>query len=183
MRRMNTSHRPLAAILLALLLLAGCASSKTPLNGADQPPPIPIVPVAPDDKHLIDPTPITKDDGTQAPLDDAAASLRRIIYFDFDSAEIRADAQRDLEALARHFRHAQGSGTIVLEGHADERGGREYNLALGQKRAEAVRRALALLGVPAARMEAISWGEEKPVREGKDEQAFSLNRRVELPQR
>ncbi len=70
-----------------------------------------------------------------------------------------------------------------LEGHTDERGGREYNLALGQKRAEAVRRALSLLGVTEAQMEAVSFGEEKPAQIGLDEASFAKNRRVELTYR
>jgi len=72
---------------------------------------------------------------------------------------------------------------VNLEGHTDERGGREYNLALGQKRAEAVRRALSLLGVTEAQMEAVSFGEEKPAQIGLDEASFAKNRRVELTYR
>ena len=181
---MNTTPhpRPLALVTtaLALLLLAGCAT-KVPLEGGEKP--LPTVITTPPPMPPVDTNPIGKGDGSDTRLPEKATTLRRIVYFDFDSADIRADSQRDLEALAQHFRHAQTHGAIVLEGHADERGGREYNLALGQKRAEAVRRALALLGVPGARMEAISWGEEKPATPGKDEQAFSLNRRVELPPR
>jgi peptidoglycan-associated lipoprotein len=182
MRRMNTGTRTHALVLAtALLLLAGCATQSVPLEGDEKPPTLVVTPpVLP---PPADPTQVGKGDPSGNQLPDTASTLRRTIYFDFDSDIIRADSQRDLEALARHFRHAQASGAIVLEGHADERGGREYNLALGQKRAEAVRRALALLGVAGARMEAISWGEEKPAGSGKDEQAMRLNRRVELPSR
>jgi peptidoglycan-associated lipoprotein len=69
---------------------------------------------------------------------------------------------------------------VALEGHTDERGGREYNLALGQRRAEAVRRALALLGVADSQMEAVSFGKEKPAVPGSDEAAWAKNRRVEI---
>jgi peptidoglycan-associated lipoprotein len=69
---------------------------------------------------------------------------------------------------------------VQLEGHTDERGGREYNLALGQKRAETVRRALTLLGVSDAQLEAVSFGKEKPAASGSDEAAFAKNRRVEI---
>ena len=79
--------------------------------------------------------------------------------------------------------HADKSRKVNIEGHTDERGGREYNLALGQKRAEAVRRALSLLGVPESQMEAVSFGEEKPAQTGLDEGAFAKNRRVELTYR
>ena len=72
---------------------------------------------------------------------------------------------------------------MVLEGHTDERGGREYNLALGQKRADAVRRALALMGVQETQMEAVSFGKEKPAVQGSGEEAWSQNRRVELAYR
>jgi len=69
---------------------------------------------------------------------------------------------------------------VTLEGNTDERGGREYNLALGQKRADAVRRALGLLGVPESQMEAVSFGKEKPAVQGSSEDAYAKNRRVEL---
>jgi peptidoglycan-associated lipoprotein len=102
------------------------------------------------------------------------------VYFEFDSAEIRATSLGDVEALARYYREHGTAAAIVLEGHADERGSREYNLALGQKRAQSVLRALALLGVPPGRTEAISFGEEKPAVTGHDEAAWEKNRRVEL---
>ena len=72
---------------------------------------------------------------------------------------------------------------MAIEGHTDERGGREYNLALGQRRAEAVRRALALLGVPDTQVEAVSFGKEKPAAQGSDEAAWAKNRRAELAYR
>ena len=84
-----------------------------------------------------------------------------------------------IDAHARYLK-ADRSRKVVLEGHTDERGGREYNLALGQKRADAVRRALALLGVQDAQMESVSYGKEKPAVQGSGEEAWSRNRRVEL---
>ena len=92
---------------------------------------------------------------------------------------VRSDARPVLEAHAR-FLQANPQRKVNLEGHTDERGGREYNLALGQKRAEAVRRALNLLGVADGRMEAVSYGKEKPAAQGVDEAAFAKNRRVEI---
>ena len=109
-------------------------------------------------------------------------ALNRIVYFDFDSFEVKGEYAATLEANARYLA-ANRTRRVNLEGHTDERGGREYNLALGQKRAEAVRRALALLGVPETQMEAVSFGEEKPAQTGFDESAFSKNRRVELTYR
>lgn len=109
-------------------------------------------------------------------------ALSRVIYFDYDSFEVKADSASTLEANARYL-NANRTRRVNLEGHTDERGGREYNLALGQKRAEAVRRALSLLGVQESQMEAVSFGEEKPAQTGFDEAAFSKNRRVELTYR
>ena len=110
------------------------------------------------------------------------ASLERLVYFDYDSFVIRPEFAASLEANARYL-NANTSRRVALEGHTDERGGREYNLALGQKRAEAVRRALGLLGVSDNQMEAVSFGEEKPAMTGLDEASFAKNRRVELTYR
>lgn len=107
------------------------------------------------------------------------ANLARLVYFDYDSFLITAEYTPVLEAHAR-FLMADRSRKIALEGHTDERGGREYNLSLGQKRAEAVRRALSLLGVADAQMEAVSLGEEKPAKPGATEDAYAANRRVEI---
>lgn len=108
--------------------------------------------------------------------------VARIVYFDYDSFAIKAEFASLLEAHARHLK-ADNRRRIALEGHTDERGGREYNLALGQKRAEAVRRSLGLMGVADAQMEAVSFGKEKPAAEGATEAAFAKNRRVEITYR
>ena len=108
--------------------------------------------------------------------------VSRIVYFDYDSYVIKADAQSQIEAHAR-FIKASPSRKVVVEGHTDERGGREYNLALGQKRSEAVRRSLGLLGVSDAQVEAVSFGKEKPAVQGFSEDAFAQNRRAELSYR
>lgn len=110
------------------------------------------------------------------------AGVARVVYFDYDSFAIKAEFNALLEGHARHLK-ADNRRRIALEGHTDERGGREYNLALGQKRAEAVRRALGLLGVSDAQMEAVSFGKEKPAEAGSDESAFAKNRRVEITYR
>ncbi|MGV3573100.1 MAG: peptidoglycan-associated lipoprotein Pal [Ramlibacter sp.] len=110
------------------------------------------------------------------------ANVARIIYFDYDSNEIKPQFQSLIEQHARFLRSNSGR-RIVVEGHTDERGGREYNLALGQRRAEAVRRALGLLGVTDAQVEAVSFGEEKPATQGGDESAWSQNRRAEIAYR
>jgi peptidoglycan-associated lipoprotein len=102
-----------------------------------------------------------------------------IIYFDLDSFSVKGEYQSVLEAHSRFLR-ADRNRRVNLEGHTDERGGSEYNLALGQKRSDAVRRALSALGVPDSQMEAVSFGKEKPVAQGSDESAYSQNRRAAL---
>ncbi|GAC1604253.1 MAG: peptidoglycan-associated lipoprotein Pal [Ramlibacter sp.] len=110
------------------------------------------------------------------------ASVARIVYFDYDSDAIRSEFQPLIEGHAR-FLKANGARKIVIEGHTDERGGREYNLALGQRRAEAVRRSLGLLGINDNQVEAVSFGKEKPAAQGSDEAAWAQNRRAEIAYR
>ena len=109
-------------------------------------------------------------------------NVARIVYFDYDSYAIKPEFQNLIEAHAR-FLKASGARHVVVEGHTDERGGREYNLALGQRRAEAVRRALGLLGISDNQVEAVSFGKEKPSAMGSDESAWSQNRRAEIAYR
>ena len=106
----------------------------------------------------------------------------RIVYFDYDSFAINPEFQGLIDVHARFLR-SDKARRVNVEGHTDERGGREYNLALGQKRAEAVRRALALLGVPDGQIEAVSFGKEKPAVAGSDEAAMAKNRRAEITYR
>lgn len=121
------------------------------------------------------------DAGSQA-LAQPPQNLPRVIYFDYDDFSVRAEFMPTLEGHAR-FLNADRQRRVVLEGHTDERGGREYNLALGQKRADAVRRSLSLLGVTEAQIESVSFGKEKPANQGADEEAYRQNRRVELSYR
>lgn len=114
------------------------------------------------------------------PLTDPNSPLSlRSIYFDFDSFVIGDKFRAAVEAHAKYLLANKGK-KVVIQGNADERGGSEYNLALGQKRAEAVRRALGLLGVPEAQVEAVSFGKEKPKALGHDEAAWAENRRADL---
>ena len=108
--------------------------------------------------------------------------VSRIVYFDYDSYVIKPEFQSLIEAHSR-FIKAGTNRKLMIEGHTDDRGGREYNLALGQKRAEAVRRSLALLGVQDSQMEAVSFGKEKPAAQGNSEDARAQNRRAELSYR
>lgn len=121
-----------------------------------------------------------------APVDTASKpagpdllSSPKVIYFDYDSIAIKPEFQAVVETHARLLR-ADKTRRVALEGHTDERGGREYNLALGQKRAEAVRSAMSLLGVPDSQVEAVSFGMEKPAAQGADEASLAKNRRVEI---
>ena len=109
----------------------------------------------------------------------AFTNLPRVVYFDFDSFvvkdEFRSVVETNAKALATNAQRK-----VSIEGHTDERGSREYNLALGQKRAEAVAKSLALLGTKDTQMEAVSFGEERPAVQGSDEAAWAKNRRAEL---
>ncbi len=107
------------------------------------------------------------------------AGVGRVIYFDFDSFAVKPEYQTLVDQHAR-FMQANRGRNVAVEGHTDERGSREYNLALGQKRAEAVRRALTLMGASDAQIEAVSFGEEKPSVTGSGEEAYARNRRVEI---
>ena len=118
--------------------------------------------------------------GLPAALSNPASPVfRKIVYFDFDSFEIREEFRGLIQAHA-NFLQSNKQLKVSIQGHTDERGTREYNLALGQKRAEALRKALVTLGVPDAQLEAVSLGEEKPMNQGTDETAFAQNRRAEL---
>lgn len=108
-----------------------------------------------------------------------AEAAQRLVYFDYDSYAIKPEFEALMQKNAAYLK-ADPKRTVALEGHADVRGGREYNLALGQKRADAVKQALSLLGVAESQMEAISFGKEKPVSESLDDEAQAKNRRVEL---
>lgn len=108
--------------------------------------------------------------------------VSRLVYFDYDSYVIKPEFQSLIEAHAR-FIKSSANRKVMVEGHTDERGGREYNLALGQKRAEAVRRSLGLLGVSDSQVEAVSFGKEKPAAQGSSEDVHAQNRRAELSYR
>jgi peptidoglycan-associated lipoprotein len=114
------------------------------------------------------------------PLNDPNSPLaKRSVYFDFDSFVIRDEFRGTVEAHARYLQ-ANRNRKVIVQGNTDERGSREYNLALGQKRAEAVRRALNALGVSDNQIEAVSLGEEKPRGSGNDESTWAENRRADL---
>ena len=105
--------------------------------------------------------------------------VAKVIYFDYDSYTVKPEYQSVIDQHAR-FLQSHPNARLVLEGNTDQRGSREYNLALGQKRAEAVRRALTLVGASDNQIEAVSFGKEKPAVEGTSEEAYAKNRRVEF---
>ncbi len=113
-------------------------------------------------------------------LDDPQSLLSvRTIYFDYDSSDIQSQFRDAIEAHST-FLIANPNMVIALEGHADERGSREYNLALGERRSQTVKRQMTLLGVPSSQIRTTSYGEERPVTEGHDDFSWSQNRRVEI---
>ena len=124
--------------------------------------------------------PETFDPNSIAALKDPRSPLsKRSVYFDYDSYVVKDEFQALLAAHGK-FLVANPKMKMLIQGNADERGSREYNLALGQKRAEAVRRALTLVGATDAQIEAVSFGEESPAVAGSSEDAYARNRRVEL---
>jgi len=125
---------------------------------------------------------VTAVDLSKTGQDKIGPSGDRTVFFDYDSFVVKSEYQALLDTQARYLK-ADRMRKSVIEGHTDERGGREYNLALGQKRAEAVRRALGLLGVADAQVEAVSFGKEKPLALGTDEASLAKNRRAEVTYR
>ncbi len=111
-----------------------------------------------------------------------ASNLPRIVYFDFDSYAVRDEYRPAIETYAKLL-SVDRNKRLAIEGHTDDRGGREYNLALGQKRAEAVAKSLALFGAKDAQVDAVSFGKERPAAQGSDESAWAKNRRAELTSR
>jgi peptidoglycan-associated lipoprotein len=175
----------------ALIVLAGCSSTKLPETSppaAASTAPAPATAAAPATGTTApaptsappQPTPAPVRSAALHPLDDPQSALaRRTVYFEFDSAALR-DADRPLvEAHARYLASSR-TARMRVEGHCDERGGREYNLALGQRRAEVVVKTLQLMGARGPDLEATSFGEERPADTGHDEAAWVKNRRAEL---
>src|SRR5215471_7449909 len=118
---------------------------------------------------------------TGSPLDQQRARLLQtlVIYFDYDQAEIKPEFTQVVQAHGQQLA-SNASMQVRLEGHTDERGSREYNIGLGERRAQSVRRALMLNGANASQITTVSYGEERPAATGSDEESWRLNRRVEL---
>ena len=124
--------------------------------------------------------------GTAVPPVQAGGSqrpdLKRSVYFEYDKYEVKPEYRALIESHARWLK-ANPQARLTIEGNADERGSREYNLALGQRRAESVTKMLVLMGAKPEQIEAVSWGEEKPRTTGHDEKSWSENRRDDFVQR
>ena len=169
----------LTVAVLPLTLLAACASTPDEQAGSS-------------DTSSAQTQPMTSGDGAQSmgagtsgsmqmnPLEDPNSLLsKRVIYFDFDKADIRAEFRDIVQAHAAYLGQ-NANVSVTLEGHADERGSREYNIGLGERRANAVKNVLTLQGAGGSQVETVSYGEERPVAMGHDEQSWGLNRRVEI---
>lgn len=185
---MNRMSKLILASVLPALILGGCSS--TPKKKPS--------PAAPGTESQVPaPTSDVTSEGTGAgvqgvdiqgqglqqgndPLNDPNSLLsKRIVYFDYDSNVVREEFTPVLEAHANYLT-SNPDVKVVLEGHTDEQGTREYNLGLGERRAKAVQQYLMLLGASGGQIEIVSYGEERPAAVGVDEETFALNRRVEL---
>ena len=167
-----------ALSVLALAVMAGCASK------VDLEKPAPVenrqvtqtTPPPAQPKPMAEPKVATIDLGAELAR---TVADKRVVYFDFDSYVVKADYQGLVELHATRLNKLKNVA-LRLEGNTDERGGSEYNLALGQKRAEAVAKSLESLGVQGGQVEPVSFGKERPAAEGHDEGAWAKNRRVEI---
>ncbi|MBV8500631.1 MAG: peptidoglycan-associated lipoprotein Pal [Paucibacter sp.] len=167
-----------ALSVLALAAMAGCASK------VDLDKPAPVETAQPVQTTPPPATPAPAPESKVATVDlgaelTKAVSDKRVVYFDFDSYVVKDSYAPLLDAHAKRMNNDR-KVALRLEGNTDERGGSEYNLALGQKRSEAVAKSLEALGVQAGQVEPVSFGKERPAAEGHDEAAWSKNRRVEL---
>lgn len=164
-------------VLSTAMLLAACSSTKLD----DQNAPVETRVDAGADMHGADTRAVSNTPSTDAdPLNDPQGILsRRSVYFDYDRYSVKEEFHPVIEAHATYL-NAHKNRQIIIQGNTDDRGGAEYNLALGQKRAEAVRKALTLLGVSDTQLEAVSFGKEKPKALGNDEAAWAENRRADI---
>jgi peptidoglycan-associated lipoprotein len=172
----------IAAVFVAVL--AGCASTPEEQEGAGvedrkpgaKPPGAQTQPITQPPVAAVD---LTKP-GSRSMLTDPSSPLsKRSIYFDYDRYDVKEEYRPLVELHARYLRDNKQM-KMLIQGNTDERGSREYNLALGQRRSEAIKRMMMLMGVGESQLEAVSLGEEKPKAEGHDEAAWAQNRRGDL---
>jgi peptidoglycan-associated lipoprotein len=186
MRIRSASVTVLTALVVMSLALGGCAPKKPPVarplppppptTPEAPPPPAPPAPVA--ERPVVTPPPVAEDPMASRSIDDLNRdSPMRIVYFGYDTAELSAEARAALDANAAVLKKYP-AWTVTIEGHCDERGTAEYNLALGERRAAAAQSYLVALGVPASRVKTVSYGKEFPFDPGHDEAAWAKNRRA-----
>lgn len=168
----------LAVILMLALALGACARATKP---GEEPAPGTDPSLRPVPDSGVEALPLDRDGmlGMDALSDPSSPLANRIIYFDFDRSDIRPEYEAVIIAHGR-FLAENPSARVRAEGHTDERGTREYNLGLGERRAQAVQRMLMLQGARADQIQVVSYGEEMPVAFGRDEESWAQNRRVEL---
>jgi peptidoglycan-associated lipoprotein len=164
---MNTATRLLISAALVLGVAACAKKVKEEPAPAPTPPP------------RVDTTPVSDGRYTPDDLDTDSCLRQRVVYFDFDKSEIKSEFQAIMNCHAKYLRD-RPSARMTLEGHADERGTREYNLGLGERRGNAVGSALRANGGSASQMETVSYGEERPTCTQSNEGCWSRNRRVEI---
>jgi peptidoglycan-associated lipoprotein len=166
--------RILGLVVVGMVSLYGCAKTQT--TKEETPPPT----ETPTEEKAPAATTEGADTGAAAQVDPLAEALsKKVFYFPFDSSDVSA---ADREILAAHAQVLAGKPgmKVVVEGHADERGSREYNLALGERRAQSVQRLLTVQGAKKGQAKSVTFGEERPTSDCHDESCWSQNRRVEL---
>jgi peptidoglycan-associated lipoprotein len=175
-KKIMGNFKTVAFIVTSAALLAACSSPvklEEKVEVVDK-----SATVAP--KAPVDTMAVAKVETATDPLNDPKGVLaKRSVYFDYDSYVVREDGKSVVDNHSAFLTKNKGR-SILIQGNTDERGGTEYNLALGQRRAEAVRKSMAALGVAETQMEAVSLGEEKPKAQGSNEAAWTENRRADI---
>ena len=173
MSQMSGKWVRLAAVAVLVTLVAACSGNKNKNGGAGEG--ADGTGIGTDGATSVG----TGSDGGLSPEEMAARTgLQYVFYFDFDQSQLNPETRAALDAQAAVLRNQ--SGPVRLEGHCDERGTPEYNLALGERRAKAIANYLILQGIDRNRIETVSYGEERPAALGQDEDSYQRNRRVEL---
>lgn len=174
---MEINKTQLLGAILASVLLVGCAGTDTVEDAADADR-IAAEQAADAEAAARSAAAEAEAEAARLAAEEAAANLQTVFYFDFDQATLSADTRAALDSQIAVLK--SNSNKVRLEGHADERGTREYNMALGERRANAIANYLIINGVARYRVETVSYGEERPVSTGSSESSYSENRRVEL---
>lgn len=166
------------AITTSALFLGACTTTPTeeqkPADVVDK-----GAPVKPGASSKVEPVDLTKTPGGSSLKDPSSALTRRTIYFDYDKFDIKDEYRPVVEAHAKHLRENPGT-KMLIQGNADERGSREYNVGLGQRRSDSVRKMLMLLGAKETQIESVSLGEEKPACSEHNEECWAKNRRGDI---